>query len=345
MRIFVKKIVIFFSPFGLIVPIILFYLCTDPFMVIYKYNSYFISGKPRYVCLNYDYVAVETFLNNYPKYKYNSFIIGNSRSRFYEMEKWSEYIGTDHGFHFDASSESIYGIEKKMEFLDAMQVKFKNVLIILDHNTLMKVTNNEGYLFISHPLMSQQNILSFHFEFFKAFISMKFLIAYTDYKLSGKVKNYMIKGDVLDTIPHEYNVKYNEMKLKVFEDMIKLSPSKYFNKTRMKRFYDRDTIRKYSPEVIGKEQTVMLKNIHNILIKHASNFKIIISPLYDQVNLSKKDLERLRSIFGKENVFDFSGINSFTSNYQNYYEESHYRPLVGNSILDVIYTGQITGSN
>ena len=59
------------------------YLYYDPFQVIYKYKSFFVSGKPRYVTLNYDYVAIETFLNNYPTYKYDSFIIGNSRTRFY----------------------------------------------------------------------------------------------------------------------------------------------------------------------------------------------------------------------------------------------------------------------
>jgi hypothetical protein len=48
----------------------------------------------------------------------------------------------------------------------------------------------------------------------------------------------------------------------------------------------------------------------------------------------------LQGIFGKENVYDFSGINEFTEDYHNYYEAGHYRPLLGNKLLERIYKRQ-----
>jgi hypothetical protein len=63
-----------------------------------------------------------------------------------------------------------------------------------------------------------------------------------------------------------------------------------------------------------------------------------VSPLYDQLKLNPQDKEKLDSIFGKHNVFDFSGINEFTKDSLNYYEASHYRPHVAKRLLEIIYT-------
>ncbi|MEI6695970.1 MAG: hypothetical protein WCO13_07865 [Bacteroidota bacterium] len=319
----------------LIVFIAFFYL--DPFKVVYKYKTFYISGQPRYVTLNYDYVAMETFLYNYPTYKYNSFIIGNSRSRFYEMDKWSKLIHSDKCFHFDASVESLYGICKKIEFLDQQHVEISNVMLVIDYSTLIETVNSNGHLVVKHPLLSGQSKIGFEFVFMKAFCSIKFLFAYLDFKLSGKIKPYMITGTLLDDIPVDYNLKFNEMKLNVFEDSIKIDPSKYYNEKRMKVFYPRDSIQKFYPEVIKAEQIVLLNRIKAIFKKHSTNYKIIISPMYDQMKLCNKDLVNLRNVFGTENIYDFSGINHITSDYHNFYEASHYRPHVANQMMDSIY--------
>ena len=40
---------------------------------------------------------------------------------------------------------------------------------------------------------------------------------------------------------------------------------------------------------------------------------------------------------GKENVFDFSGINEYTNDIHNYYERGHYRPILGARLLQKVY--------
>ncbi len=327
----------------LVIPFLLIlitYLYFDPFQVVYNYPSYYTSGEPRYVTLNEDYVSMETFLNNYPAYKYDSFIFGNSRSRFYEMDDWSKYIGSDKCFHFDASAESLYGIYRKIDFLNERHIEIKNALVILDYSTLRETNNSNGHLFIKHPLLSGQNRFDFQLEFFKTYCSFSFFPEYLDFKISGHIKEYMKTSHLLDDTPTEYNLKYNEMNWQVFENMIKENPDKYYNEEKMKRFYRRDSVQNFSPQVIKKTQLSMLNSIRKIFNEQHTDYKIIINPLYDQLKLNINDVEALDNIFGAENVFDFSGINSITSDYHNYYEESHYRPEIGSEIMNLIYRGK-----
>lgn len=70
---------------------------------------------------------------------------------------------------------------------------------------------------------------------------------------------------------------------------------------------------------------------------HHTVYKVVINPLYDQNKINSRDLATLKDIFGSDNVYDFSGVNWITSDYHNYYEESHYRPHVAKWILGKIY--------
>ena len=68
----------------------------------------------------------------------------------------------------------------------------------------------------------------------------------------------------------------------------------------------------------------------------------MISPLYDQVKFNPEDLSVLQEVFGHNQVFDFSGVNEFTTSKYNYYETSHYRPHVANEIMKKVYAGQLS---
>ncbi|MEO5572036.1 MAG: hypothetical protein ABIT08_00125, partial [Bacteroidia bacterium] len=109
------------------------YLLFDPFMVLYHYDNYLPAED--HVARNRDFASTEDFINNYPKYKYDSYIFGNSTSFFYEAKDWQPFINTDTTkiFHFDASAESLYGIHQKFLFLKKRNVPVKNCLIILDY--------------------------------------------------------------------------------------------------------------------------------------------------------------------------------------------------------------------
>ena len=333
MKRFLAKLLIFLSPFLVVVAL---YFIKDPFKVLYHYKSYYENGKPLYIVVNRDYVSKETFDNNYPKYNYDSYIFGNSRSGFYQVSEWQKHINSVNTFHFDASGESVYGIEKKLQYLDDKGAGILNALFIMDAEILSQAENNKTYLYIKHPELSGQSRLSYQFYFFKSYLDPAFLCAYLDFTITGKVKPYMKEGNTIDDRILDYDLQHNEMYLGQFDEVILRNPDSFYL-ARKDIFYNRDTMNHHSPPVIKEKQLILLNRIKQILSIHHTNYKIVISPLYDQKKLNELDRQQLVKIFGSGNVFDFSGVNEITGNIRNYYEDSHYLPAVANKIMDSIY--------
>lgn len=340
---FLKKTGLYASPF---IVLFIVYLLADPFKVIRDYRSFYVSGYPSYITLNKDYVSTTTFDNYYSKNNYNSFILGDSRSIFYEINDWKQHLDkSDNCFHFDASGENLYGIYKKVEYLDRKVSNIDNVLLLLSYGTLSGIKPKKGHLVINAPqLENGRNFFEFHLEFFKVFLNPRFLFAYFDFNLFGQIRNYMKSGYLLDDRPLVYELSSNEIRFEYFEAMINKDEGLYYG-PRKHIFYERTGKIKYSPICIHAKHKMYLEEIKNIFCKHKTNYKIIISPLYDQVGLNKDDVKYLCEIFGTENVFDFSGINEFTNNYKNYYEDSHYRPHVARKIIEEIYKNNYRPQN
>jgi hypothetical protein len=134
-----------------------------------------------------------------------------------------------------------------------------------------------------------------------------------------------------------YDAATNEARFDDLEQFIRTKGDAYY-KERTSVFYKRSVTPQIYGSVIREVHQKQLEEIKAIFDTNATDYRIVISPLYDQVQLNPEDLQFLQNLFGKEKVFDFSGINSFTTPVTNYYEESHYRPLVADSILKAIYT-------
>jgi hypothetical protein len=335
-RSFITKLLLFSLPFLFLVGI---YFYLDPFRVFNNYDRYFQSGKPSYVCPNKDVVSTENWINHFPEFAYDSYIFGNSRSIYYQVDTWKNYIHRDRSkcYHFDASGESIFGVAKKIAFLDSRNTRIANALLVIDAALLNQDKNSDGHIFIKDPKTSGQNPLAFQVDCLKDFFDFNFMRAYFDFKLSGKVKDYMKRDFILDDRPFFYDYVTNEMRQDFFEEMIKKDPTEYYG-PRKEIFYDRDTTKqKIADAVIRAPQAGFLNTIAAIFKKDGTNCRIVISPLYDQQKINPADLAFLKDLFGKDKVFDFSGINAYTNNVQNYYETSHYRPHIANAIMKQIY--------
>jgi hypothetical protein len=252
---------------------------------------------------------------------------------------WKKHLNENaRCFHYDASGESLWAINKKIEYIDKQGNKIENILLILDFPTLIQDVGRENHLSIISPaLVNNSNLLEFHRTFFLAFLTPKFLYAYLDFKISGRIKPYMKKGAILDDNPRNHDILTNELRFDFYEKMI--VKGDYYTPKRMKPFYHRDTLKQIvSPECILENQKSILSNINAIVNKQNTNIKVIISPLYDQKKINPKDLMYLKNIFGENNVHDFSGISKITNNYKNYYENSHYRTNVTKDILKTVYS-------
>ena len=335
MNYFLKKTLLFLSPF-LIVPLLYFYF--DPFKVLYKYDTYFESEQPNYVHLNKDYVSTQNFLNKYKDHNYEALILGNSRSVYYEVVTWSSFIHVSPKkcYHLDASGENLFGVMKKIELLQRLNMPVKNLLVILDPTSLSGTKDYLEYFKMKHPVASDKSTLRFHLKHLTAFSNYTFFRAFVDFKLGGKIKPYMLEKKIFDSLPFHYDPVTNEIQMRYLEKKIK-KDSLLFYAERRSFFYTRPAIEKMSDPVLYEKQKKMLRTILDYANINNVSIKIVISPMYDQLRIDKTDLNYLEQLFGKSNVFDFSGKNIFTENIGNYYEDSHYRPHVAQKIMEYIY--------
>lgn len=316
------------------------YIILDPFKVIKTYNPIFLGNVPGEVITSRDYVGTVTLLNNYELHPYDAFIFGNSRSFIFGVEDWKQYLPSEaRCFHYNAPSETLYALTKKVEFIDRKGLSMENVLLVLDHGILSGDAPMSGHLFALSPqLVDYENIAEFQLTFLKAFLTPNFLRAYFDFKLTGKLKRYMVESHLLNDATRGYDDVTNELRMDYYEDLI--AKGEFFTPERMSRFYERDTIEGQYPQVLADSQKALLKKIRSVFAKHETDYKIIISPGYDQKKLHPDDLAYLTELFEEQCVFDYSGKNHFTEDYRNYYEPIHYRPGVARDIMADIYGKQ-----
>lgn len=333
MKKFLIKTAMFFLPFLFIT---MLYLILDPFKVIYSYDSYFDQVTEGVVFLNTNYTSTTNFENHYNEFVYNSFIFGNSRAWFIPVSEWKKHIGDEPAYHFDAGGEALYSIHRKLNYLDKNGVEIKNALLVLDHEILSQDKPKNGHLGLDSPQVEDyKNYFEFHMASLKGFFNLSFLYAYIDFKLTGKIKHYMVRNKLIDHRPFTYDYTSNEIKFSRYEELIERG--EYYNEERMSVFFPHDSIPLTSPATIYGNQKQLLEEIFAIFDRHQTMYKIIISPLYSQEKLASEDLEYLNSLFGQKDVFDFSGKNNITDDYRNYYESSHFRPHVAAGILDIVY--------
>lgn len=331
MKTFLKRILLFsIPPFIILIIILGSFFIFDPFKILKKYDEFYSS----IIGYNEDYVATERYLKT--KNSYNSYIFGSSRAGCgFQTESWLKYLKKDDkAYSFAASNESIFGIRGKLRLIDNEEGKIDNVLLIIDLDvTLEKFVNSSGHLYIKHPLVSGETRIAFISEYIKEYISTGFFIAYLDYKLLKTKRNYMNR---FFTFNNKENEKYIPFNIKYKEKLIQTDEVRYYEEKK-NIFYERDSVEIILEKVVFSQAIDYLQEIKSIFNKHKTNYKIIISPLYDQKKINNTDLTILYGIFGKANVYNFSGINFITNQKHNYYERSHYRIQVGNEILSRIY--------
>ena len=173
---FLKKFALLFG-FPIILVVGLYVVC-DPYKVIRHYDNFYEDQSFAKPDLCRDFVSTRMYEMNKDKYNYDSFIFGSSRSKAYRVDQWKNYLPKGSScFHYDASGEFLYGIHKKLCYVDSRS-QIKNVLLILDAFCLQnakKRTNSHLY-YVSPQL--DGDLIGFHYRHFLDFIHPGFLSAY-----------------------------------------------------------------------------------------------------------------------------------------------------------------------
>jgi hypothetical protein len=330
MKKFILKTFIFFLPILLIV-ILVAYI---DFFKVFSFHDYYDN---QIVETNREMITTKTFDHYRHQEKFNSFIFGSSRSQAFRCEDWAEHLDDKaKPFHFDASGEGVWGISKKIEYIDELGDSLTNALVILDRVALTVSYPRKGHLYASMPQVSKSSSLAYYAEFLKASLNIKFLTAYLDYSIFNTHRSYM--RNLIN--PNINNANINKINCDIWlsnESKIKSDSVAYYTKLIANGvFYKRPHATRFKSTVTLAE-VKQLKTIKRIFEKHKTNYKIILAPIYDQVPLEEAQLQLLLQIFGSQNVYNFSGKNAFTESVGNYYEASHFRHHVAKEIIELVY--------
>ena len=310
------------------------YVMLDPFQVLYPRDYFY---KHCHVEPDRDYVTTEVFLKNSRTIPYDSFIFGNSRSLAFRASEWIKHIDARASYHYDASDESLYGVWAKFKFLDSREQTMRNVLWIVDAELLEQIgetPKEKSHLSLKHPALTGMSWSQFHTIEFGAYFQRLFFLKYLDYRLFGEYRRYM--GDVISEDVIKFDHVHNDQ-VRNPRGESEVNPEKYYGEKMKDVFYEREEGMEPVEAVVGEKQRNFLKQIRDVLGKRQSRYKIVISPLYHQRAFNPKDLTIFQEIFGADNVYDFSGVNEFTSDVRNYFETSHYKPRVADEIMRRIY--------
>lgn len=305
----------------------------DPFRVLWHYDNYYSNEGGA---LNRNFVSTMNYLNKKDIYHYDSFIFGNSRSLFYMIDDWQKHIPIESNcYHFSESGGSVHGLLYKLRLIDSLDQKINNALFVIDCDLLSRIEQDGVIAIMPPPLTNNSNWLEFHQEYILQWYNPLFFYYWTKYKITGRyergMESYIAKGSNYKY----YNPITNEEPNHVQDSLIAIGV--FYNQKKMKVFEDKQHP-SISEELLNDDEKIRsFMEIRDILDKHRTNYKIIISPIYSQIKINPKDLEFLNTVFGSKNVYDFSGVNKYTSDYHNYYEDSHYRREVASDIMNYIY--------
>lgn len=312
------------------------YVVFDPFKVVKKYDTFYVNDHKPSAFLNNDYVSTSTYDRWKDTYHYNSFIMGNSLSRLFHIEDWKIHLPEGSNcYHFDASGEPLYGIWRKIQYIDKQGSCIDNVIIIIMAGTLEGDHPNDGHIFMISPQLEEnRNYWPFQKESFLAFCSPKFLFSYLYYEITGVVLNYALNDGLIIADKDDYDYTTNEGSADLAENKIK--NGSYYTQAHIDKF-DYSDEQGVDVAYIKAKQESMLLDIKAIFDKHNTDFKIVVCPTIGCNKLNPVDFGKMVEIFGEDRVFDLTPRDSLSLDYTNFYLDGHIRPKGTKMIMDRIY--------
>jgi hypothetical protein len=297
--------------------ILLIYLLDDPFKTLHSFSVKNCSTTNR------EYVSTELYLQNRNKYNYNTFVLGSSKCGGFNMYQIKSSIpNCSYPYLFQSWGETITGIYQKLHYLSEQNADLNNIIILLDLQGSFKAQQlPKTALGLKHYLLSGESELYFQCILFYSFIKPT--------KIYESVVNlFYPKSHSLqfDTITNEWDCNNRGL----------IEPKKNMNYDK-KLFRSRPNSEMFSEKLISDEHKQILIDIKYLLDKERADYKIIIAPDYNQVHINKDDYFFLKSVFGDEKVFNFSGKNYLTEDKYNFLDINHFDKIVGWKIIEQVY--------
>lgn len=330
MKRFLVRLILFLG-----IPVLLLlgiYLWTDPFKCLHAFD---LSDTDQ---TNREYLSTELFLRNYEQRRYNSFIFGSSRGCGMNTYRWKTYLSDQaRPFIFQAWSETLTGIELKLDYLDRNQVPIDNALIMFD---IPGAFENQQLpskaLSMKHFVFTGESRCSYNVTQFFNFLQKPSLWVSSVKKTIKKEKLFCVS----DTISNDWDNQSRFLcDVIPMQDSLKscsaISRGEFLH--RIANLTDDDI--EVSEPLITTSFEDGLRHIMDILERNHTDYYVILTPAYCYTNptVNPDDLEKLKAIFGDDRFFDFTGKNEMTDDYNNFSDPNHFGQRVGWMMLEKMY--------
>ena len=318
------------------IPILLLlglFLYTDHFKTLHTFDINDIDGTNR------EYLSTELFKLNKDKYNYNSFVFSSSKGCGINTYTWKMFLqdSTAQPFLFQAWSESLTGIELKIQYLLENNIPINNALILLDiPGSFAKNQLPHEALSMKHYMFTQQ----------PKWIYNTFLFYNYSQKPSQwlkSVKKKINKQEIAfssDPITNDYNAQ----NYSTYEKIPTMDSLKECSDITRRTFFENikhktDDDVTMSPVILNEQFKEQLMRIKIMLEQNSTDYRIIITPAYSYTSsyINNKDLEALYMIFGEKRVHDFSK-HYITRDYNYFTDPGHFGLRAGYIILEEIYS-------
>ena len=287
----------------------------DPFNV---FQSNILEKK---IQMNERFVKIDYLDENHKKY--NAYLFGSSRIGVIEPKVFEQYIPKSKFYNFTVSSSNLHDYLMHLEYLVKEKYEIKELILQLDiDNMYYYGQGNSDYLSLLHPYVVDESLILFY---------AKYLFGFFPLNLKAKIEVNL--GQVLQK---SYDLETGVWRLEKKEKRLLLDAKKYVQEE--KSFHIKN--RRIISNIQEKENKKSLKKIVDLCKAEGINLYVLTTP-HNQNMMDTfiiKDYKKyLRNISEITGFYDFSGYNSITKNNANYYEISHYRPLVAEFIAAKIF--------
>lgn len=278
--------------------------------------------------VNERFVKIEYLEKNHNKF--NGYMIGSSRIGTTSPKTVEQYIPNSKLYNLTVSSATMYDYIMHIRYMIKKDYPIKTIYLQLDlaNMTDYKIPESD-YLSRLHPYVDNSSLMLFYFDYLSGFfpLNIKNKVAQNIHYTSESTSEttYDLKTGIWANPSREKEILEN------CEEYVEKEKSFHRKNRRVVRYTIKKKIRRD------------LKEIVNLCKVHDIKLYVFIMP-HNQILMDafavEDYLEYLSDIAKITDFYDFSGYNSVTTNNCNYYEQSHYRPVVGKLIAARIFNNK-----
>ena len=287
----------------------------DPFNV---FKSNFLPYKMQ---MNERFVKVDYIDKNHQKY--NAYLFGSSRIGVVNPKVIEQYVPNSRFYNFTVSSANLHDYLMHLKYFIKQKYEIKTLYMQIDLDDMNHYGQADSdYLSKLHPHVTDES---------ENFYYMRYLLGFFPLNIRTKIETNLLKRT-----KKEYWIENGTWTLRASKKALLENPKQYVKSEKSFHFTTRRTIR----YTTAKESMPTLQKIVDLCAEHQIKLHIFTSAHHHRKmdTFILEDYNKfLRNISKITSFYDFTGYNSVTLNDENYYEMSHYRPIVGKLVAARVF--------